>query len=42
MSGVPIPAVTAARTDVTSVMTERYAQYRRVYPALREIYREGD
>jgi xylulokinase len=30
--------VTAARADVIPVLTDRYAQYRRVYPALRSIY----
>jgi xylulokinase len=30
--------VTPARADVVPVMTDRYAQYRRVYPALRAIY----
>jgi xylulokinase len=30
--------VTAARADVVPVMSDRYAQYRRVYPALRAIY----
>jgi xylulokinase len=30
--------VTPARKDVVPVMSDRYAQYRRVYPALREIY----
>ena len=30
--------VTPARADVVPVMSDRYAQYRRVYPALRTIY----
>jgi xylulokinase len=30
--------VTAARPEVVPVMTERYAQYRRIYPALQTIY----
>jgi xylulokinase len=30
--------VTGARGDVVPVMSNRYAQYRRVYPALRAIY----
>jgi xylulokinase len=30
--------VTGARADVVPVMSNRYAQYRRVYPALRAIY----
>ncbi len=32
--------VTPARPEVTPVMTDQYARYRRVYPALRDVYQE--
>lgn len=33
--------VTPARPEVTPVMTDHYARYRRVYPALRDIYQDS-
>jgi xylulokinase len=33
--------VTSARSDVVHVMDERYAEYKRIYPALRAVYGPG-
>jgi xylulokinase len=32
-------SVTQPKPDVVAIMNERYAEFRRVYPALRSIYR---